>query len=258
MYRSRRRSPNNLEAGDGNRRDGGDDHPGLRGGGPGSGLHQFSHHPRTPTDARFINNEGQGLDTGCTYRSGGPLVITVPVDRVTSMVAIGGRLVDPAGAVRNGVVSQYATLRLPAFDIDLDGSPTELDRVLFNGVEIGQLTGANGQWKLNGFRIPGAADLRVSQVQAFNRRNAGNLPFSFTVDGETRPMVYNAVSADANLDDSVDPLSTHDHYIPTIQRNKAEGVLVFGLGVSLAERGYRLLGEVLYTTVEPVTLGASP
>jgi pimeloyl-ACP methyl ester carboxylesterase len=410
--------------------------------------------PRALTDSRFINNEGQGLDTGCTYRSGGPLVITVPVDRVTSMVAIGGRLVDPAGAVRNGVVSQYATLRLPAFDIDMGGSPPEVDRVFFNGVEVGQLTGADGQWKLNEFRIPielvrfgrerfdttpdpglnkvevridqaspssrenwctavdwvelsfkamapvimvhgnnsnsdffrnfdfvqpfiqkaipydasinlpttnieangrrlvslinaksrqfgahsvhivahskgglnsrhfltllprscdkdeweagrcvgvlslttlstphegsagadyqldvrrsglafapnrtrfamaralsvnpGTPDLRVSAVQAFNQRNAGNLPFSFTVDGETRPMVYNAISADANLDDSEDPRSTHDHYIPTIQRNEAEGVLVFGMGVGLAERAYRLLGEVLYTTVEPVTLG---
>lgn len=409
--------------------------------------------PRTPTDSRFINNEGQGLDTGCTYRSGGPLVITVPVDRVTSMVAIGGRLVDPAGAVRNGVVSQYATLRLPAFDIDMGGSPPEVDRVFFNGVEIGQLTGADGQWKLNEFRIPielvrfgrhrigglpdpglnkieiridqgspsdeenwctaidwvelsfkamspvimvhgnnsnseffrtfnfvgpfiekslpydasinlpttnieangrnlvrqintrarqhgarsvhivahskgglnsrhfltllprscdkdtweaggcvgvlslttlstphegsagadyqldarrsglafapnrtrfamaralsinpGTADLRVGQVQAFNRRNSGNLPFSFTVDGETRPMVYNAISADANIDDSVDPRSTPNHYIPTIQRNEAEGVLVFGLGVGLAERAYRMLGEVLFTTVEPVTV----
>ncbi len=410
--------------------------------------------PRTPTDSRFINNEGQGLDTGCTYRSGGPLVITVPVERVTSMVAIGGKLVDPAGAVRNGVVSQYATLRLPAYDIDMAGSPPEVDRVFFNGVEIGQLTGADGQWKLNEFRIPielvrfgrerigglpdpglnkieiridqaspsgqqnwctavdwvelsfkamapvimihgnnsnseffrtfnfvepfiakalpydasinlpttdietngrnllrqvnakarqhgarsvhlvahskgglnsrhfltllprncdkdswqagncvgvlslttlstphegsagadyqldarrsglafapnrtrfamaralsinpGTADLRVSRVQAFNQRNAGNLPGSFTVDGETRPMIYNAISADANIDDSVDPRSTPNHYIPTIQRNEAEGVLVFGLGVGLAERAYRMLGEVLYTTVEPVTLG---
>ncbi|HEX8351482.1 MAG TPA: hypothetical protein VF611_01055, partial [Pyrinomonadaceae bacterium] len=48
---------------------------------------------------------------------------------------------------------------------------------------------------------------------------------------------------------------TQNHYIPTIQRNEAEGVLVFGLGVGLAERAYRMLGEVLYTTVEPVTLG---
>ena len=113
--------------------------------------------PRTPTDSRFIVNEGAGLDTGCTYRSGGPLRITLPVERVVGEVNGEGYLVDPVGLFSKGIISKgYATLRLPAFDIDVNGAqgrPPELDSIYFNGEPIGQLTGDNGIWKVNEFPI---------------------------------------------------------------------------------------------------------
>lgn len=99
-------------------------------------------------DVTFVVNSGPGLDTGCTFRSGGPLIFNIPVDRHVGNVA---RL------LAGGAIKPTATLRMPAFDIDFTGSPPpERDRVYFNGhVVPGEfLTGNNNVWKLNAFEIP--------------------------------------------------------------------------------------------------------
>ena len=111
--------------------------------------------PETPTDNRFITNGGGGLDTGCTYRSGGPLRIEIPIKRVVGETDGEGKLTNPAALVANGIIPRgFVTLSMPAFDVDVSGSPPEVDVVEFNGERIGQLTGGNGIWKKNTFSIP--------------------------------------------------------------------------------------------------------
>ncbi len=137
--------------------------------------------PPTATDTNFVVDTGQsGLDTGCTYRSGGPLRFTIAVDRVVGDVNADGTLVSPQTLIANGVVSQFATLRMPAFDVDFDavltppGQP-ERDRVLLNGTDLGPqgtvafLTGSNNIWKLNEFQIP------IEKIR-FGGRNPGSSP----------------------------------------------------------------------------------
>jgi hypothetical protein len=102
-------------------------------------------------DTTFVADCGSGLDTGCTFRGSGPLVIKIPVGRVVGDVA---KLKD------NNLISKEATVQLPAFDIDYFGSGNginpERDRILFNGQVVSPefLTGDNNVWKLNEFSVP--------------------------------------------------------------------------------------------------------
>jgi len=121
--------------------------------------------PETRDNVFVLDTGSAGLDTGCTFRRGGPLIIKVPVNRVVGDVDATGRLVDPAALIANGIISKFATVRMPAFDVDYDavlappGQP-ERDIVRVNGINIGPansvayLTGGNNVWKLNEFQIP--------------------------------------------------------------------------------------------------------
>jgi triacylglycerol lipase len=112
--------------------------------------------PLKPNDTRFVENSGNGLDTGCTFRPGGPLVISLPVTRVVGANG-NGSAISLEDMKHSGVLSKTAKLRLPAFDVDLEGAPgvpPELDLILFNGVQIGSLSGSNETWKMNEFEIP--------------------------------------------------------------------------------------------------------
>lgn len=109
--------------------------------------------PREANDSLFVVDQGPGLDTGCTFRSGGPLVFDIEVDRV-----LGDDERDLL--VSNGLLSQYASLRMPAYDVDFDAvvppyNP-ERDRVRFNGEVVPEewLTGENDVWKMNQFLVP--------------------------------------------------------------------------------------------------------
>jgi pimeloyl-ACP methyl ester carboxylesterase len=94
---------------------------------------------------------GSGLDTGCTFRDGSPLVFTVQVTRVVG---------DVAKLKGGGLISETATVQLPAFDVDFFGGGgqfnPERDRVSFNGnVVPGEfLIGDNNVWRLNEFSVP--------------------------------------------------------------------------------------------------------
>lgn len=115
--------------------------------------------PGEPSDTRFIVDDASGLDTGCTFRGGGPLIFDIEVTRFVGLVNSNGTLQDPAALIANGIVSPTATLKMPAFDVDFDAvlpSPfdPERDRVLFNGVDLGFLTGLNNTWIPNTFVIP--------------------------------------------------------------------------------------------------------
>lgn len=107
--------------------------------------------PPEANDTTFVVDRDGGLDTGCTFRNGGPLAFTIEVDRVVGNVAL---------LRQNGMISETAEVRMPAFDVDFDAvvppfNP-ERDRVTFNGnvVPTEFLTGSDNVWKLNSFRVP--------------------------------------------------------------------------------------------------------
>lgn len=107
------------------------------------------------TDSVFVVDEGPFLDTGCSFRSQGPLLIEIPISRVL----LGGG-VNLQTLIDNGVIAPYATLYFPAFDVDYGATnPSvnpERDLVLFNGQPVSPqfLQGEDGLWRRNEFRIP--------------------------------------------------------------------------------------------------------
>lgn len=134
--------------------------------------------PREETDTRFIADQGTGLDTGCTFRSDGPLMIKLEIKRYVGPVGADGMLIDPSGMIARGLISAKAHIRLPAWDVDVNGAPgypPEVDRVFFNGHDLGTLTGDNQIWKLNEFdvpiawvKFPSAASVGSSPIPAVN------------------------------------------------------------------------------------------
>lgn len=120
------------------------------------GVSHYGSSPFTPPesdDSTFVVDSGAGLDTGCTFRGGGPLVFTIPVDRAFTAA-------DIADLKSKGLISSTAVVRMPAYDIDYDGGggsyAPERDRVSFNGHVVTPefLTGADGIWRLNNFQVP--------------------------------------------------------------------------------------------------------
>lgn len=107
--------------------------------------------PPQPNDMTFVVDQDYGLDSGCSYRLDGPLVFNIPVGRVVGDVAL---------LKSNGLIGDYATLRMPAFDVDFDAIvppyAPERDRVYFNGHLVNEifLNGLNGAWILNTFQVP--------------------------------------------------------------------------------------------------------
>jgi hypothetical protein len=100
---------------------------------------------------------------------------------------------------------------------------------------------------------PGAGtdSLRVSAVARFNQKNLPMMPRSMTVDGESKPVKYTNVVADANLDDSVSSFSN-----PTISFDETEGLpgqpalMPDRTWATVVEQLYRILGTVADTRVE--------
>lgn len=107
--------------------------------------------PPEENDRTFVVDGGSGLDTGCTFRNSGPLIITIKVDRVVG---------DVAKLKANKLISQTARLVMPAFDVDFFGGGAqfnpERDRVSFNGHVVPRefLRGDNNIWILNEFEVP--------------------------------------------------------------------------------------------------------
>ncbi len=110
-----------------------------------------------PTEDVFVADVGPGLDTGCTFNTDPehPLIIDVLIGQAVGEVDANGYLVDPSGLVTAGVVPGSVEVIMPAFDVDVNGTPPpERDEVLLNGQTLGILTGDNGIWKLNSFSVP--------------------------------------------------------------------------------------------------------
>ena len=115
--------------------------------------------PPDKNDITFVVDTGGGLDTGCTFRSGGPLSFVIKTTRFVGETNADGTLKDAAQLVANGIVSATAKLSLPGFDVDYDAvvrppfNP-ERDSLLFNGQPVDFLRGVNNAWVMNNFDIP--------------------------------------------------------------------------------------------------------
>ena len=130
----------------------------------------IAHDP--PSDRYFVESDGPGLDTGCTFRADGPLRIKVKVDRYAGPTDGNGKLENIDELVAAGLICKYAELILPAYDVDYDAEPyedwegrlilPERDQIFFNGDNMRSLHGNNrlflygkdGQWWRNKFLIP--------------------------------------------------------------------------------------------------------
>ncbi|MCC7156141.1 MAG: hypothetical protein IT161_16305 [Bryobacterales bacterium] len=138
-----------------------------------SGPRTSPFEPPEANDITYVTDASPGLDTGCTFRSGGPLVFEIKVDRVVGELNPDGTLKNAAALVAAGLLSPKATITIPAFDIDFNAVvppfQPERDRITFNGEDLGFLTGDNNIWKLNTFEID------ISKVK-FAQRNAGGVP----------------------------------------------------------------------------------
>jgi hypothetical protein len=101
---------------------------------------------------------------------------------------------------------------------------------------------------------PGTANIRVSFVEDFNRTNIPLLPTHLTVDGEDRPVVYQSISADANLDNSTSLAGN-----PTIEYSETVGIPGQGSHSNIAwafavEQVYRIIGNVVSTHWETINV----
>jgi len=120
--------------------------------------------PFTPPEEKvgtYVVNGGAGLDTGCTYRGGGPLLIKLKIPKVVADAQINpdGSLKTPATLVANKVLSAQAVIRFPVYDIDdkavTDGTYfPEVDRVTFNGKFKKNLSGFNNTWTDDSIVVP--------------------------------------------------------------------------------------------------------
>lgn len=116
-------------------------------------------HPRQANDQLFVADTGSGLDTGCTFRNGSPLLIQVKVERFLGQTNGDGTLANVDALKEAGVVADKARIRFPAFDIDSSAVvppfAPEVDYVSFNGHRLDRnLTGVNNGWVLQEFEVP--------------------------------------------------------------------------------------------------------
>ena len=140
-----------------------------------SGPRTSPFEPPKTNDHQFVVDAAPGLDTGCTYRSGGPLIYNIEITRYVGELNADGTLRDAAALVAAGLISPTVTLIQPSFDVDSGAVvpppfQPEVDRVSFNGEPIGFLSGEDGQWKLNSFEIP------IAKVKFAARAANGSAP----------------------------------------------------------------------------------
>lgn len=134
---------------------------------------------------KYVMNSGGGLDTGCTYRSGGPLLVRfkVPAPVNETQLNPDGTLKDPGRLIADKVVGAKAKISFPVYDID-DKANTggnyapEIDRLSWNGSFIKILSGFNNTWVNDSFEVD------IAQVRFASPGNPGVVN-EFKVDIDT-------------------------------------------------------------------------
>lgn len=121
-----------------------------------------------PSSTFVVNDRDAATIDVYLYRPQGPIVIDVRIRRYVGPTDANGYLVDAAGLARRGIVSDEATITLPAYDVDAQTFPVfdcdgdtiddqlrnEVDRIFLNDEELGTLQGDNLVWVSNSFRVP--------------------------------------------------------------------------------------------------------
>lgn len=130
--------------------------------------------PPDESDISYFTDVAPKLDTGCIFRSSGPIVYNVEIKRYLGELNPDGTLKNAAALVAAGLVSPTVKLIMPGFDVDsgasIPGIAPERDRITFNGEAIGFLSGENNEWVLNSFEIP------IGKVKFSQRGSGGSEP----------------------------------------------------------------------------------
>ncbi|ALT76273.1 esterase/lipase family protein [Paucibacter sp. KCTC 42545] len=144
--------------------------------------------PFTPPEqdmGKYVTNSGAGLDTGCTYRGSGPLVVRFKVPAPVNETQLDGqgKLKDPGKLVADKVVGARAKISFPVYDIDdkavTDGTyAPEIDNLSWNGTFIKTLSGFNNQWVNDSFEVD------IGEVKFASPSNPGVVN-EFQVDIDT-------------------------------------------------------------------------
>jgi pimeloyl-ACP methyl ester carboxylesterase len=113
--------------------------------------------PPEDTDHSFSTDDAPKLDTGCIFRSSGPIVFNIEIKRFIGRLRSDGTLADADKLIASGALSRTAKLIMPGFDVDsgatAQGVQPERDRVSVNGEAVGFLQGQNNRWILNSFEV---------------------------------------------------------------------------------------------------------
>ena len=123
----------------------------------------------------YAINGGAGLDTACTYRSAGPLIVKLKVPATMNELELNGdgTLKNPAKLVAAKIIGANARVRFPVYDIDssaqVQGAQPEIDIVSFNNRQIKTLQGVTNQWTDDTLTIP------IGQVRFDSPRSRGVL-----------------------------------------------------------------------------------
>jgi triacylglycerol lipase len=124
----------------------------------------------------YVLNSGGGLDTGCTFRSGGPLIVRFPVPATMNHneVDAQGLLTNPNKLIGSSIIASTARIRFPVFDIDsgaaTSGFAPEIDPLTFNGTFRKNLTGANNTWTDDSLTVP-ISEIRFQSTNSPNAMN---------------------------------------------------------------------------------------
>ena len=141
--------------------------------------------PPSEDMGKYVKNSGGGLDTGCTYRSGGPLIVQVaiPAPVNDSMLDADGRIQSGklAKLIADKVVGPRVKVSFPVYDIDdkaaTDGTyQPEVDRLSWNGEFIKVLSGFNNTWVNDSFEVD------IAKVKFAGRGVAQGATNEFKVD----------------------------------------------------------------------------
>lgn len=113
--------------------------------------------PPDDSDHSFSTDDAPKLDTGCIFRSSGPIIFNIEIKRFVGRLKADGTLADADKLINAGAISPTVKLIMPGFDVDSNGGgqgiQPERDRVSINGQEVGFLQGQNDRWILNSFEV---------------------------------------------------------------------------------------------------------
>ncbi len=123
-----------------------------------------------PSDTFVVNDTASATIDQELFSKDGSIYIYVSIRRYVGKTDANGYLLNVTDLVANGIVSETASIIIPAFDIDDEpfindfydcdgdgkideGLQHEVDEVFLNDEKIGILTGDSSRWQLNTFTV---------------------------------------------------------------------------------------------------------